>query len=75
MDYKYRVDFYYWNCDSGFSHVETYAYKNTYVEAKEYVSYINKDYLNKLPYDSIWVKIVDNENDYVVSEYWYDIKN
>ena len=23
MDYKYRVDFYYWNCESGFSHIET----------------------------------------------------
>jgi hypothetical protein len=70
MDYKYRVDFYYWNCGSGFSHVETYAYKNTYVEAKECVNNINKNIFKKYPHDDIWIKIVDNENDYVVSEWW-----
>lgn len=71
MDCKYRVDFYYWNCETGFSHIKTNSYRDTFIEAEEYVSYINKDYLNKLPYDGIWVKIVDNENDYVVSEFWW----
>lgn len=72
MDYKYRVDFYYWNCASGFTHVETYAYRNTYVEAKEYVNNINKNILKKYICDGIWIKIVDNENDYVISEYWWE---
>lgn len=75
MDYKYRVDFYYWNCDSGFSHVETYAYKNTYVEAKECVNNINKNIFRNCSHDSIWIKIIDNENDYVVSELWWKNKN
>lgn len=75
MDYKYRVDFYYWNCGSGFSHIETNSYKDTYVEAKEYVNNINKNYLKKLPYDAIWIKIVDNENDYVLDDYWWNLKN
>lgn len=71
MDYKYRVDFYYWNCGSGFTHVETYAYRNTYVEAKEYVNNINKNVLKKYMCDGIWIKIVDNENDYVISDFWW----
>lgn len=75
MDYKYRVDFYYWNCGSGFSHVETYAYKNTYVEAKECVNNINKNIFKNYPYNGIWIKIVDNENDYVVSELWWENKD
>ena len=72
---KYRIDFYFWNCDSGFSHVETYAYKNTYVEAKECVNNINKNIFRNYPHDGIWIKIVDNENDYVVSELWQSINN
>ena len=71
MEAKYRVDFYYWNCASGFTHVETYAYRNTYVEAKEYVNNINKNILKKYMCDGIWIKIVDNENDYVVSDFWW----
>lgn len=71
MDYKYRVDFYYWNCGSGFTHVETYTYRNTYVEAKEYVNNINKNVLKKYMCDGIWIKIVDNENDYVISDFWW----
>lgn len=41
MDYKYRVDFYYWNCRSGFSHVETIDYSNVFIEAKKYISDID----------------------------------
>ena len=72
MDYKYRVDFYYWNCASGFTHVETYTYRNTYVEAKEYVNNINKNVFKKYMCDGIWIKIVDNENDYVISDFWWE---
>lgn len=75
MNFKYRIDFYFWNCDSGFSHVETYAYKNTYVEAKECVNNINKNIFRNYPHDGIWIKIIDNENDYVVSELWWKNKD
>lgn len=71
MDYKFRVDFYYWKCGSGFTHIETYIHTDTYIEAKEYVDNINKDYFKKFANDGVWIKIVDNENDYVVSEFWW----
>ena len=75
MDYKYRVDFYYWNCETGFSHVETIENINMFVEAKQYVDNIDMDYFTNIPYDAIWIKIVDNENDYVLSEFWWDLEN
>lgn len=75
MDCKYRVDFYYWNCESGFSHVETIENINMFVEAKQYVDNIDMDYFTNIPYDAIWIKIVDNENDYVLSEFWWDLEN
>ena len=74
MDYKYRVDFYYWNCRSGFSHVETIENTNTFSKAKEYVNNIDMDYFTEILYDAIWVKIVDNENDYVLDDYWWNLK-
>ena len=75
MDYKYRVDFYYWNCGSGFSHVETIENINTFIGAKQYADNIDIDYFTEIPYDAIWVKIVDNENDYVVDDYWWELNN
>ena len=75
MDCKYRVDFYYWNCETGFSHVETIENINMFVEAKQYVDNIDMDYFTNIPYDAIWIKIVDNENDYVLSEFWWDLEN
>ena len=69
MDYKYRVDFYYWNCDSGFSHVETYAYKNTYVEAKECVNNINKNIFKKYPHDDIWIGNKDHDENWWTMRY------
>jgi len=75
MDYKYRVDFYYWNCETGFSHVETIENINMFIEAKQYADNIDMDYYTEISYDAIWIKIVDNENDYVVSEYWWDLEN
>lgn len=75
MDCKYRVDFYYWNCETGFSHVETIENINMFIEAKQYVDNIDMDYFTNIPYDAIWIKIVDNENDYVLSEFWWDLEN
>lgn len=75
MDYKFRVDFYYWNCETGFSHVETIENINMFVEAKQYVDNIDMDYFTNIPYNAIWIKIVDNENDYVLSEFWWDLEN
>lgn len=75
MEAKYRVDFYYWKCGSGFSHVETIEKTNTIIKANEYVNNIDIDYYLDIPYDAIWVKVVDNENDYVVSEYWWELNN
>ena len=75
METKYRVDFYYWNCDSGFSHIETVENTNTLFNAKEYADNIDIDYFTEIPYDAIMVRVMDNENDYVLSEYWWDIKN
>lgn len=73
METKYRVDFYYWNCDSGFSHIETVENINTLFNAKEYADSIDVDYFTEIPYDAIWVKIIDNENDYILSEYWWKL--
>ena len=85
MNAKYRVDFYYWNKDTGFSHVETVDNNLEYFDnAKEYIEDIENTAewigLNSegygMPitdYDAIWVKIVDNENDYVLSEYWWEL--
>lgn len=70
---KYRVDFYYWNCNSGFSHIETVENTNTLFNAKEYVDNIDIDYYIEIPYDAIMVRIIDNENDYVLSEYWWEL--
>lgn len=71
---KYRVDFYYWNYNSGFSHhIDTIEYTNTLFNAKEYADSIDIDYFTEIPYDAIWVKIVDNENDYILSEYWWKL--
>ena len=75
MNFKYRIDFYYWNCDSGFSHIKTIDYSDIFINAKEYINDIDIDYYLSIPYDAIWVKVVDNENDYVVSEYWWNLKN
>jgi len=75
MDYKYRVDFYYWNCDSGFNHIETIENTNVLFNAKEYVDNIDIDYFTEIPYDAIMVRVMDNENDYVLSEYWWNLKN
>ena len=73
METKYRVDFYYWNCDSGFSHIETVENTNTLFNAKEYADNIDIDYFTEIPYDAIMVRVMDNENDYVVSEYWWEL--
>lgn len=70
---KYRIDFYYWNCGSGFNHIETVYYPNTFVSANEYVNNIDIDFYTNIPYDAIMVRTVDNENDYVLSEYWWNI--
>lgn len=79
---KYRVDFYYWNKDGGFHHVERADNLDYPIPAKEYVEEI-EDYarsqgLDKegygMPitdYDAIFVRIVDNENDYPLSDYWW----
>lgn len=83
MGAKYRVDFYYWNKDTGFSHVETVDNNLDYfINAKEYIEDIENTAewiglsgegygMPITDYDAIWVKIVDNENDYVMSEYWW----
>ena len=73
METKYRVDFYYWNCDSGFSHIETVENINTLFNAKEYADNIDIDYYTEIPYDAIMVRVMDNENDYVLSEYWWEL--
>ena len=73
METKYRVDFYYWNCDSGFSHIETVENTNTLFNAKEYADNIDIDYYTEIPYDAIMVRVMDNENDYVLSEYWWEL--
>lgn len=75
MNFKYRIDFYFWNCDSGFSHIKTICHPNTFISAKEYVNNIDIDFYTNIPYDAIMVRTVDNENDYVLSEYWWSIKN
>ena len=72
---KYRIDFYYWKRDSGFHHVETINHIDNFINASEYVNNISIDYYDDIPYDSIWVKVVDNENDYVLSEYWWELHN
>ena len=80
---KYRVDFYYWTNRCGFeSYYQTVERLNTFINAKEYVDNIDIDYFTKIPYDfteipydAIMVRVMDNENDYVLSEYWWDIKN
>ena len=75
LDNKYRIDFYYWSCNSGFTHVETIKHLHTFINAKEYVDNIDIDYFSEIPYDAIMVRTVDNENDYVLSEYWWNLKN
>lgn len=40
-----------------------------------YISDIDVDYFIDIPYDAIMVRTVDNENDYVLSEYWWNLKN
>ncbi len=70
---KYRVDFYYWNYNSGFSHIKTVEYTNTLFNAKEYVNNIDIDYSTEILYNAIMVRVVDNENDYVLSEYWWKL--
>ena len=74
MEAKWRVDFYYWKKDSGFSHVETFDQLNYYWDAITYLEETDIDTSN-MNCDAIWVKIVDNENDYVVDDYWWDLKN
>ena len=79
--YKYRVDFYYWNKEGGFHHVEKADDLDYFFTAEEYVEEIETwgclD-LNKegygMPitdYDAIFVRVVDNENDYPLSDYWW----
>lgn len=77
MNFKYRIDFYFWNCGSGFSHIKTIDYSNIFIDAKRYANEIDIDYYTEVPNDAeaILVRTVDNENDYVLSEYWWDIKN
>ena len=75
MREKVRVDFYYWNCGSGFSHIKTIDYSSIFIDAKKYVDNIDVDYFIDIPYDAIMVRTVDNENDYVLSEYWWNLKN
>lgn len=75
-DFKYRIDFYFWTNGCGFdSCIQTVDRLNTFIDAKEYVSDIDIDYFAEVPYDAIMVRTVDNENDYVLSEYWWNIKN
>lgn len=71
MEAKWRVDFYYWKKDLGFSHVETFDQLNYYWDAITYLEETDIDTSN-MNCDAIWVKIVDNENDYVVDDYWWD---
>lgn len=73
MNFKYRIDFYFWNCGSGFSHIKTVEYTNTLFDAKEYVNNIDIDYSTEILYNAIMVRVVDNENDYVLSEYWWKL--
>ena len=76
METKYRVDFYYWTNGCGFeNYYQTVERLNTFIDAKEYVDNIDIDYFTEIPYDVIMVRVMDNENDYVLSEYWWDIKN
>ncbi len=75
METKYRIDFYYWKSDLGYSHIETIERTNTLIKAKEYVDNIDMDFYIEVPYDAIMVKVVDNENDYVLSEFWWELNN
>lgn len=77
MNFKYRIDFYFWNCDSGFSHIKTIDYSNIVIDAERYANEIDIDYYTEVPNDAeaILVRTVDNENDYVLSEYWWNLKN
>ena len=79
---QYRVDFYYWNKEGGFHHVERVDDLDYPIPAKEYVEEIENTAsffgLSKegygMPitnYDAIFVRVVDNENDYPLSDYWW----
>lgn len=71
---KYRVDFYYWTNECGFeSYYKTVDHLQTFIDAKEYVNNIDVDYFTEIPYDAIMVRVMDNENDYVLSEYWWEL--
>lgn len=79
---KYRIDFYYWINGCGFDHIETIERTNTLIEANKYVENIDIDYFTNrnisyydmiMIYDMIMVRVVDNENDYVLSEYWWEL--
>ena len=74
---KYRIDFYYWINGCGFDHIETIERTNTLVKANKYVENIDIDYFTNrnISYDMIMVRVVDNENDYVLSEYWWELNN
>ena len=75
METKWRVDFYYWKKDSGFSHIETFDQLDCcFWDAKTYLEETDIDTSN-MNCDAIWVKIVDNENDYVVDDYWWNLKS
>lgn len=74
MEHKWRVDFYYWKEGNGFSHVETIDKLNYFLTAKEYANNI-EDSNSFADYDAVFIRIVDNENDYVMSEYWWELNN
>lgn len=76
-DFKYRIDFYFWKCNSGFNHSQTVDHLHTYIDAERYVNEIDIDYYTEIPNDAeaILVRTVNNENDYVLSEYWWNLKN
>ena len=71
LQFKYRIDFYYWNRGKGFSHIETFDQFYQYCDAKTYLEETDID-TSDMDCDAIWVKVIDNENDYPLSEYWWD---
>lgn len=82
METRYRVDFYYWNKDGEFHHIEKVDNLDYPIPAKEYIKEIentasffglsNEGYGMPITnYDAIFVRIVDNENDYPLSDYWW----
>lgn len=74
-DYKYRVDFYYWRNGCGFDfHIDPIEFLDDFIEAKDYIKNKIAVFKENPPPDAIMVRVMDNKNGYVLSEYWWDYK-